>query len=155
KSSAIAPVVPLEHELEVVPGTPADRGLIANYVLPKQPVKSVYFFAGNWLKGAPAFSPELGAADNTALYTMYPRDSGHLGWSEDEMKRVFALDAMQAANVNTVTMSYWGTLAEDRWRFFAPMYTSPTAHTQLFDEVLSRRMVIIPAIESGKCAQPD
>jgi hypothetical protein len=135
-----------------VPGSPADRGLLANPILLRQPVKSAYFFAGNWRKGWTQFY-EHPTDDNTALYTLYPTDPRHLGWSESEADRSFALDELGRANVNTVTMSYWGKRGDDRWEFWAPMHTSTYAHDQLFNEASQRNMVIMPAIESGRCVQ--
>jgi hypothetical protein len=125
---------------------------LANASLRGQAVKSVYFFAGDWRKGWTQFY-EHPTGDNTALYTRYPADSRHLGWSEKEQYRAFALDQMLSANVNTVTMSYWGRRGDDRWEFWAPMHTSTYAHDQLFDEALSRNLVILPAIESSRCTQ--
>src|SRR5262245_64331461 len=93
------------------PGTPADHGLLANPFLLRQPVKSVYFFAGNWRRGfsqhykGPPLAPHIGPlSDNTALYTQAPFEPRHLGWSEAKAHREFAVDEMLKAKVNTVTM---------------------------------------------------
>lgn len=141
------------HRGQEPAGTPSDRGLLANRILLRQPVKSVYFFAGNWRHGVTKFNGDKAIGDNVGLYTLFPADSRHLGWSETKANRTFALDEMQRASVNTITMSYWGRRGDDRWAFWAPMYTSTYAHDELFDEAVSRNMVILPAIESGRCTQ--
>jgi hypothetical protein len=140
-------------------GTPDDRGLIANPILRRQAVRGVYFFAGDWRKAAPAtlsgpWYEGKGLGDNTAMYTIYPSDSRHLGWSETQADRDFAVDEIRRANANTVVMSSWGRArTDDRWAFWAPMHTAPAAHDQLFDEAVSHGMLVIPAIESGRCTQ--
>jgi hypothetical protein len=133
-------------------GTPADRGLLGNPILLRQPVKSVYFFAGNWRAGFTQHY-EHPIDDNIAFYTQFPENPQHLGWSEKGEDRALVLDEMLWANVNVVTMSYWGARGDDRWAFSAPMHTSTFAHDELFHEATTRNIVVIPAIEDGKCTQ--
>jgi hypothetical protein len=131
----------------------AMRGRIANLGFEDQRVRGVYFFAGNW-RFAPPGQPvhqfyEFPVGPNDSLYTLHPTDRGHLGWSESQANREFALDAMVEAGANTVVMSYWGERGADRWAFWAPMQTSTHAHDELFAVAASRPLLIMPAIESG------
>jgi hypothetical protein len=129
-----------------------NRGLIANPGFEGQKVRGVYFFAGNWRYPRPPGTPpfyEYDAGPNNDLYTIHPQDPRHLGWSETQANRDFALDSMLAAGANTVVMSYWGERGSDRWVYSAPMLTSTFAHDELFDTAANRPLLIMPAIESA------
>jgi len=130
-------------------------GLLANPGFEGRAVKSVYFFAGNWRFGHQAFYESIAPDPNDALYTLHPTDARHLGWSEREENRKFALDAMAAAGVNVVDLSYWGTRGTDRWAFWAPMQCSTFAHDQAFDTALSRNLLITPSIEGASATNLD
>lgn len=131
-------------------------GTLANPGYEGQPMKSVYFFAGQWRFPGPAFydgvipGVPVAPASNDCLYTIFPSDGrNHLGWSERPEKREHAVDLMLAAGVNVVTMSYWGPPNTDRWAFWAPMQTATGAHDQLFETAVGRPILITPSIESS------
>jgi hypothetical protein len=113
-------------------------------------VKSVYFFAGNARKSWKGYDGEPYITANMDKYTIKPFDDLHLGWSEARVNRRLAIDEIVRANVNTITMSSCGSRSDDRWAFWAPMYTSPRAQEQLFDETVNRDLLIIPTIESAR-----
>src|SRR5215510_5102021 len=77
----------------------ANWGLLGNSGFDTQPVKAAFFFAGNWRNGTPFYGAPSVAANNSA-YTVWPKDSRHLGWSESSANRDFALNAMSTASVN-------------------------------------------------------
>ncbi len=132
----------------LVPGLHAGTpGRLANPGFEGLPVKSVYFFAGNWRNGAQFY--EADPSDNTGLYTVHPADSRHLGWSERPEYRGFALQTMIDAGVNTVTMSYWGPRGTDNWAYWSPMQTSTYAHDELFDSAVGKPLFILPCLESS------
>lgn len=131
-------------------------GTLANPGFEGQPMKSVYFFAGEWRFPGLAFydGPIPGVrvtpASNNCVYTIFPSDGqNHLGWSERQEKREHAVNLMLAAGVNAVTMSYWGPPNTDRWAFWAPMQTATAAHDELFDAAVGKPMLITPSIESS------
>ena len=123
-------------------------GLLANPGFESRAMKSVYFFAGDWKFGIQRWY-EYFSCPNDALYTLHPSDARHLGWSENQKNRDFALDAMVEAGVNVINLSYWGKRGTDRWAFWAPMHCSTFAHDQVFDTALSRNILIAPYIESS------
>ena len=132
-----------------------NRSLIANPDFEGEKVRGVYFFAGNWRYGNPDiqfYEYEVGA--NNDLYTVHPTDARHLGWSETQADRDFAVDSMLEVGTNTVVMSYWGERGTDRWKFSAPMQTSAFAHDQLFETAANRPLLIMPAIESADATFP-
>jgi hypothetical protein len=138
---------------EVRPHTP---GTLANPGFEGQPMKSVYFFAGQWRFPGPAFydgpvpGVRLSPASNDCLYTIFPVDGArHLGWSESSEKREYVVNLMLAAGVNVVNMSYWGPPNTDRWAFWAPMQTAAGAHNELFDATVGKPVLIAPYIENG------
>ena len=131
-------------------------GTLANPGFAGQPMKSVYFFAGQWRFPGPGFydgpipGVRLSPASNDCLYTIFPIDGGsHLGWSESREKRERAVNLMLATGVNVVNMSYWGSRATDRWAFWAPMQTAAGAHDELFDAAVGKPVLIVPYIESA------
>jgi hypothetical protein len=111
-------------------------------------MKSIYFFAGNWKFGIRKFY-EYYSCPNDTLYTIHPVDRRHLGWSEQEGNRGFALDTMVKAGVNVINLSYWGRRGTDRWVFWAPMHTSTYAHDEVFEVAIGRNLLIAPYIEDG------
>ena len=124
-------------------------GTIANPGFHGQSVKTAFFFAGSWRgPGLPQFY-EYKPASNDCLYTVYPTDPRHLGWSESEENRRFALEEMKRTGMNVVTMSTWGPPGTDRWAFWAPMQTSTGAQNELFDIADDQGMLITPTIESS------
>ncbi|HZS05226.1 MAG TPA: hypothetical protein VFD58_10365 [Blastocatellia bacterium] len=137
-------------------------GLLASPGFEGQPMKSVYFFAGDWrfhefrdpeCGNAPGFKKfyEYCAGANDNFYTIHPSESEHLGWSESVEYRRFALDRMAEAGVNVINMSYWGKRGSDRWVYWAPMHTSTWAHDELFDVAAEKNLLIAPYIEGGAC----
>jgi hypothetical protein len=136
-------------------------GLLANPGFEGRPMKSAFFFAGDWKWSGfrdsrcnmPGFSKfyEYCTGPNDFFYTVHPSDPQHLGWSENVDFRRFALDRMVAAGVNVVNMSYWGKRGTDRWAYWAPMQTSTFAHDELFDLAVEKNLLIAPYIEDGAC----
>jgi hypothetical protein len=147
------------------PHTPHTPGTLANAGFEGQPMKSMFFFPGQW-RGVPgeAFyagpdpaAPPLAPATNAwCNYTILPIDGWmNLGWSDNVggEKRGHAVDLMLAAGVNVVNMSYWGPPNVDRWAFWAPMHTAPGANEELFDQTIGRPVLIAPYIEDGNSTQ--
>ncbi|MBN1895899.1 T9SS type A sorting domain-containing protein, partial [bacterium] len=122
------------------------RGRLANPGFEDQPVKSVFFFAGNWRNGVQFY--EINPSSNISLFTVHPSDARHLGWSESRANRDFAVEAMIKAGVNVVNMSFWGSRGTDNWAYWSPMQTSTYAHDELFDVASSKGILIAPYIES-------
>ena len=128
---------------------PADDniwGRLANEGYENQPVKSAYFFAGNWKNGVRFY--EFDAVPNTFLYTIHPSDPTYLGWSESEANREFAVNSLILAGFNVINMSYWGPEGTDNWAYWAPMQTSSLSHDELFDIAADKNILIAPYIES-------
>lgn len=121
-------------------------GYLANPGFENTPVKSVLFYSGNWRNGIQFY--DFNPADNTGLYTIHPDDARHLGWSEDQANRDFAVQAMLDAGVNVINMSYWGLPGTDNWAWWAPMQTSTASHDELFNAALGKDLLIAPFIES-------
>lgn len=143
--------------------SPHTPGTLANAGFEGQPMKSMFFFAGQW-RGVPgqAFyagpdpaAPPLAPATNAwCNYSILPIDGAmNLGWSEVGEKREHAVDLMLAAGVNVVNMSYWGPPNVDRWAFWAPMHTAPGANEELFEQAVGRPVLIAPYIEDGDSTQ--
>ncbi len=119
-----------------------------------QPVKSTFFFSGNWRNGVQFY--DFNPSDNIGLYTVHPLDSRHLGWSENVDFRNFALQTMIDAGVNVINMSYWGLPGTDNWAYWSPMQTATASHDQLFNAALGKEILIAPYIESfAKTDQSD
>ena len=141
----------------MVPATarpkPGPAGTLANHGFVGQPIKSVFFFAGSWRHYPGTQYYEHPSVSNHCLYTEFPVDPRHLGWSENAENRRFALEQMTNAGVNVVNMSYWGKPGDDRWAFWAPMQTSTRAHDELFDAAHSEGLLIAPYIEGGAPTQ--
>ncbi len=123
-------------------------GFIANPGFEGRSVKSSYFFAGNWRFGTKIWY-EYPSDANDVLYTLHPSDARHLGWSESQANRDFALGTMVDAGLNVIKLSYWGKRGTDRWAFWAPMRCSTFAHDEVFDTALAHNLLISPCIESG------
>jgi len=121
-------------------------GRLANPGFENTPIKSVFFFTGNWREGIQFY--EYDPSPNTGLYTIYPVDTRHLEWSERAANRAFAVDTMIDAGVNVINMSYWGPRGTDNWAYWAPMQTSTYSHDELFDVAISRNILIAPYIET-------
>jgi hypothetical protein len=82
------------------------------------------------------------------LYTIHPSDARHLGWSENQANRDFAVQTMIDAGANVVNMSYWGLPGTDNWAYWSPMQTSTASHDELFNTALGKDILIAPYIES-------
>jgi hypothetical protein len=143
-------------QLILIASLAAQAGTLANPGFEGQPMKSVYFFAGQWRFPGPGFydgpvpGVRLSPAANDCLYTIFPVDgAAHLGWSENREKRAHAVNLMLATGVNVVNMSYWGQRHTDRWAFWAPMQSAVGAHDELFDAAVGRPLLVAPYIESG------
>src|SRR5687768_18114851 len=142
-----------------VPGTLANPGFEG------QPMKSMFFFPGQWrgvvgeafYAGPDPSAPPLAPATNAFCnYTVVPVDGWmNLGWSDNigGEKREHAVDLMLAAGVNVVNMSYWGPPNVDRWAFWAPMHSAPGANEELFDQAVGKPVLIAPYIEDGASTQ--
>jgi hypothetical protein len=130
-------------------------GLLANPGFELQKLRAVYFFAGNWRYHGPGGENdpiqwyEYSADPNYTYYTIYPKNTQNLGWSECQANRDFAINQMLDVGANIVVMSYWGERGSDRWVLSAPMHTSTCAHDQLFDATIGKNLLIMPAIESA------
>jgi LGFP repeat len=124
-------------------------GFLANPGYEGRPVKSVYFFAGNWKFGDRIFYEGIDTGSNAGLYTLHPSDPRHLGWSEQQANRDFALDTMVTAGVNVINLSYWGKPGADRWAFWAPMQCATEAHDEVFDTAVNFELLIVPSIETS------
>ncbi len=122
------------------------RGYLASPGFINQPVKSTFFFSGNWRNGVQFY--DYNPSDNRGLYTVHPSDARHLGWSENVSFRNFAVQTMVEAGVNVINMSYWGLPGSDNWANWSPMQTSTASHDQLFDAALGKEILIAPYIES-------
>jgi len=122
-------------------------GRLANPGYENQPVKSAYFFTGNWKNGVQYY--EYFPGDNTGLYTIHPADARHLGWSENEANREFAVNTMISAGVNVINMSCWGPRGQDNWAWWAPMQTSSWSHDELFEAALDKNILIVPYLETA------
>jgi hypothetical protein len=109
----------------------ADRGLLASPGIDRQPMKGVYFFAGEQGK-------------NLRLYTTNPIEAGDEHWNSDPSTRPWVVDRMVAAHVNTIVMSYWSTMPRS-----SPMALDPTSLSGVLDAAEGRPVVVLPAIESG------
>jgi hypothetical protein len=157
QSEVATPLPPLPQLPQLPPMLPMHTpGTLANPGFEGQPMKSVYFFAGQWRFPGPPFydgpvpGVRLSPASNDCLYTIFPVDGArHLGWSETPEKREYSVNLMLAAGVNVVNMSYWGPPNTDRWAFWAPMQTAVGAHNELFDAAVGKPVLIAPYIENG------
>jgi hypothetical protein len=143
------------------PALSHERGTLANPGFEGQPMKSVFFFAGQWrfieapFYDGPAGTP-LRPVRNDCLYTLFPVDGfNHLGWSDNQLggKRDHVLNMMLGAGVNVVNMSHWGLPSHDRWAFWAPMQTAPQANDQLFDAAVGKPILIAPYIENSDATE--
>ena len=91
--SAVLFLVQLSFAQEPVPGHLANPGF------EHEAIKSVFFFTGNWRNGVQFY--EYNPSDNRGLYTLHPGDPRHLGWSESQSNRDFALQSMLNAGMRT------------------------------------------------------
>jgi len=121
-------------------------GYLANPGHENEAIKSVFFFSGNWRNGVQFY--DYKPSDNRGLYTLHPSDARHLGWSENQSNRDFAVQRMIDAGVNVINMSYWGLPGTDNWAFWAPMQSSTTSHDELFNATLGKEILVAPYIES-------
>ncbi|MBX3083124.1 MAG: hypothetical protein KF716_15945 [Anaerolineae bacterium] len=110
---------------------PEWRGLLASSNFQGQPVKGVYFFAG-----------ERGS--NAPLYTSHPLDERDAHWNSDPSTRTWVMDRLVKAHVNTVVMSYWSNMPQ-----WSPMELDPSSLKGVLDAVQNRPLVVMPAIEGG------
>ena len=117
-------------------------GLLANARGVAQPVKGVYFFAG-----------ERGG--NYSTYTAHPLDSRDEHWNTIPSTREWVMDRMVEAHVNTVVMSYWSNV---KWSPMDLVPAEPGTEPSkigseslkgVLDAVEGRPLVVMPAIESG------
>ncbi|WP_394838290.1 hypothetical protein LVJ94_15405 [Pendulispora rubella] len=126
----------------------AARGLLASAPFTCTAMKSAFFFAGDWQNGIKYY--EYPSVDNRDKYTLHPADPKHLGWSEQQTNRNFAIDQISLAGFNVIDMSTWGPRGTDNWAQYAPMQTSTLAHDELFETSLNRNILIIPVVEDFK-----
>jgi hypothetical protein len=109
------------------------RGLLAGEPFDREPMKSVYFFPGDT------------GAYNENLYTAHPTLQSDQHWNTDPDARRDVIERMIAANVNTITMSYWG----DDMQQWSPMALDPDSVPALIEAVNGKPIVIVPSLESG------
>ncbi len=144
--TAMATLAGVTHATE--PGTLANPGFEG------QPMKSLFFFAGEArapfdgpLHDGPN-GPLLPASNWPCKYSLFPKDGiTHGLWSRDPALRDLALNGILGTGTNVVNMSYWGPPDTDIWGFYAPMQTAQGAHDQLFDAVAGKPLLIAPYIE--------
>jgi hypothetical protein len=117
---------------------PEWRGLLASPGFEGQPIKGVYFFAGE-------------QGPNAGLYTTHPSDPRDLHWNSDPSTRSWVMDRMVQAHVNTIVLSYWSNMPQ-----WSPMAIDPspspelsTTYSSVLDTVQGRPLVILPTIEGG------
>ena len=123
-----------------------EPGYLANPGFENEAMKSVFFFSGNWRNGVQFY--DYNPVDNRGLYTLHPSDTRHLGWSENQPNRDFAVQSMIDAGVNVINMSYWGLPGTDNWAYWSPMQSSSASHDELFNAALGKEILIAPYIES-------
>lgn len=121
-------------------------GKLANPGFENRPIKSVFFFTGNWRNGVQFY--DYNPTDNRGLFTLHPSDARHLGWSENQANRDFTVQTMIDAGVNVINMSYWGLPGTDNWAYWSPMQSSTASHDELFNAALGKEILIAPYIES-------
>ena len=121
-------------------------GFLANPEYANKPIKSIFFFTGNWRNGVQFY--DYNSSDNRGLYTLHPSDARHLGWSENQANREFAVQTMIVAGANVINMSYWGLPGTDNWAYWSPMQSSAASHDELFNAVLGKEILVAPYIES-------
>jgi len=109
---------------------PEWRGLLAG----GQPVKAVYFFAGE-------------GDNNNPVYTSHPTLPDDLHWNSDPASRARVMSRLAAAHVNTVVMSYWSDMPQ--WSPMALTVQNGLTVPGVVDAVQNLPLVIMPAIESG------
>ncbi len=139
---AIGFLLVINFTLQAIP----EWGRLASPGFENHPIKSTFFFAGNWRNGVQFY--EYNPSSNTHLYTIHPSSSRHLGWSEQESYRRFAVNTMVETGINVINMSYWGPRGTDNWAYWAPMQTSTYAHDELFTLATEENILIAPYIES-------
>lgn len=129
-------------------------GTLANVEFDGQPMKSLFFFAGEWreARNGPHYDgpngPFLPASTFPCNYSIFPKDGHtHGGWSSDPATRDLVLNGILGTGTNVVNMSYWGPPDTDIWGFYAPMQTAHGAHDQLFDAAVGKPLLIAPYIE--------
>lgn len=107
------------------------RGLLASPGVEGQPLKGVYFFAGE----GNAISP---------FYTAHPSDARDLHWDTNDATRPFVLQRIAATHANTIVMSDWSIMPQ-----WSPMtLTDESLHGVLYN-AQDLPLVIMPALESG------
>jgi hypothetical protein len=107
------------------------RALIASPGLDGQPVRGVYFFPGE-------------ADGNLDLYTAHPFLADDRRWNSDPSSRARVADRLVRAHVNTIVMSYWSNMPQ-----WSPMKLDASSLAGVLDAAEGRRLVIVPALESG------
>ena len=125
-------------------------GRLAGAGFENKRIKATLFFAGQALDGTNAYGCTPAPGDNRSVYTMHPRDSFQLAWSQNPSSRQAVMNQMTEAGINVINMSSWGeSFLPCAWvSGAAPMQTSPTAHDQLFTAVVGKPLLIVPFIES-------
>ena len=121
-------------------------GRLANAGSQGEKPASVFFFPGNWRNGVQFY--EYNPSSNTHLYTVHPADARHLGWSEQQAYREFAIEQIIQAGFNVINLSYWGPRGTNNWAYWAPMQCSTFAHDECFSAAITKPVTITPYIES-------
>ena len=112
---------------------PEWRGLLASEAFLGQPVKGVYFFAGE------------GDASGKN-YTSHP-SGDDLHWNSDPSSRARVMRRIAAAHVNTVVMSYWSNMPQ--WSPMTLLVQNGLNVPGVVDAVNNLPLVVMPALEGG------
>jgi hypothetical protein len=130
----------------MLPAQDHNWGYMANEGFENDTIKSTVFFTGNWCNGVQFY--DYNPLDNRSLYTLHPDDARHLGWSESQANKDFAVEEIIEAGINLINFSYWGLPGSDNWAYWSPMQSSTQSHSELFDATLDKDILIAPFIES-------
>jgi hypothetical protein len=120
---------------------PELRGLLASENFQGQPVKGVYFFAGN--------------GDNSnPFYTSHPLLLDDLQWNNEPRTQALVMGRIAAAHANTVVMSYWSNMPQ-----WSPMAVTvqnglTVPAPEILGAILNMPLTIMPALESGSSPDP-
>jgi hypothetical protein len=106
----------------MLPAQDHNWGYMANEGFENDTIKSTVFFTGNWRNGVQFY--DYNPLDNRSLYTLHPDDARHLGWSESQANKDFAVEEIIEAGINLINFSYWGLPGSDNWAYWSPMQSS-------------------------------
>ena len=134
---------------DLFPKLPGIWGRLASPGFHNQKIKTTLFFPGQARDGIQYY--ECDTVPEISNYTVHPIDPRHLLWSANQTNPDFALGKMEAAGLNSISMSSWGEdflPCTSGWSISAPMQSAPGSHDELFEAAANHDLVIIPFIES-------